>query len=136
MEIGWPFTAELIPWPSWPGDPGPWGARGGGRRRVPLRARQLFSLSDPDRLAALADGAGFAAVEVDEHAVDFTAPDVDTHVDRVATLAGPIAAAFRAASPQQIDAVRQAVAEAADPFAREDGYVFPGRALVLTASRR
>jgi SAM-dependent methyltransferase len=101
----------------------------------PVGPGELFSLADPDALAGLAADAGFEAVAVQEAAVDFRAPDVDTHVDRVAALAGPLAKALEAASDEQVAALRSMVADGAAPFATDGGYVFPGRALLLTATR-
>lgn len=102
----------------------------------PVGPGELFSLGDPDRLGQLAVDAGLGEVQVTESPFDFRADDIDLHVDMVARLAGPLASAFRAATPEQLIAVRQTVAEMAADYATEDGrYVFPGRALVLTAAR-
>lgn len=101
----------------------------------PIGPGELFSLSDPDRLAALATEAGFDGVDVTDAEVTFTAPTVDAHVDMVEQLAAPLSAAFARATPDQVAAVRQMVADGAAPFATGDGYEFPGRALVLTATR-
>ncbi len=101
----------------------------------PIGPGELFSLSDPDRLVTLATEAGFDGVGVTDAEVTFTAPTVDAHVDMVEQLAAPLSAAFAGATPDQIAAVRQMVADGAAPFAAGDGYEFPGRALVLTATR-
>lgn len=101
----------------------------------PVGPGQLFSLGDPDRLRQLAADAGFGGVEVTEVPFDFTAPDIDYHVEKVVSLAAPLAEAFRSATPEQLAAVRQTVAESSAGFATDDGYVFPGRVLVLTAVR-
>lgn len=101
----------------------------------PVGPGELFSLTDPERLAALARDAGFDPVTVTEAPVAFPAPDVETHVEMVQKLAGPLAAAFASATSEQLAAVRSSVAESATPFSTDDGYEFPGRALLLTASK-
>lgn len=101
----------------------------------PIGPGGLFSLAEPDQLTALAEGAGFEASAVREVAVDFAAPDVDTHLDRVTSLAGPLASVWRDATAAQREAVRRSVADGAEQFRTGSGYVFPGRALVLSATR-
>ena len=92
-----------------------------------------FSLGDRTALEALAKEAGFEDVETDEVDVAFEAPDMATHVRRESSLAGPMAAAFAAATEEQMDAVRRTAAELAAPYATDDGFVIPGRANLITA---
>jgi SAM-dependent methyltransferase len=100
----------------------------------PVGPGSIFSLGDPDELAALAEGAGFGSVAVRAIDTTFASPDIDTHVTRVGSLAGPLAVALAAASADQQAAVRQKAAELAAPYETPDGYVLPGRALLLTAT--
>jgi SAM-dependent methyltransferase len=99
----------------------------------PVGPGTIFSLSDPTELAATAKAAGFDDVVVDEADITFRADDVAAHVRRVGSLAGPLAAALDAASPEQRDAVLATAAELAAPYVTPDGVVLPGRALLLSA---
>ena len=101
----------------------------------PVGPGELFSLSDPDRLAALAGDGGFGDVSVTEADLVFGAPDVDTHVRMVERLAAPLAVAFASATPDQVAAVHSFVSENSAPFSTGDGYEFPGKALLLTARK-
>lgn len=100
----------------------------------PVGPGGIFSLGDPAHLSGLARDAGFDDVAVAEIPVTFRSDSIETHVRRVSSLAGPLAAAFAAATPQQLDAVRQTAAQLAADYLDEDGVTLPGRA-VLVAGR-
>ncbi|HVE94966.1 MAG TPA: methyltransferase domain-containing protein [Acidimicrobiales bacterium] len=100
----------------------------------PTGAGGIFSLGDPSIVASLARDAGFADVAAREIATSFQAATIDEHVERVSSLAGPLAAAFGAATSEQLAAVRKTAAELAAPYATSDGFELPGRAVLLTAS--
>ena len=70
----------------------------------PVGPGGIFSLGDPAELEALAKGAGLVDVAVDELAVTFRADTVNAHVERVGALAGPLATALQAATPDQLRA--------------------------------
>ena len=95
----------------------------------------IFSLGDPARLASLADGAALVDVTVQEIPVSFHSDSIDTHIQRVSALAGPLAAAFTAATPQQLEAVRQTAGQLAADHIGERGVTLPGRALLVTGRR-
>lgn len=99
----------------------------------PVGPGSIFSLADPGQLEALAKGAGFHDVIVDSFPVTFRATDIDAHVDRVSSLAGPMAAVFEAATPEQLAAVRRTAAELAAQYTTANGLEIPGRANLLTA---
>lgn len=102
----------------------------------PVGPGGVFSLGDPEQLAALASAAGFSDVAVDTLVVSFDVPDVEAYLDHVTSLAPPLAEAFRTATPEQRDAVLATVADATRQFRTdENGIVIPGRALVLRAVR-
>lgn len=101
----------------------------------PVGPGELFSLSDPDVLTSLAAEAGFTSVNVTDADFSFRARDVDDHIDFVEKLAAPLAKAFRAATPEQVAAVRRTVAESAGPYTTDSGVAFPARALLLTTTR-
>lgn len=98
----------------------------------PVGPGSVFSLGDPEALEALAEGAGFDDVNLEEIAVTFRADDIDAHVERVSSLAGPLAAAFKRASPEQFAAVRRTAADLAAPFVTDTGLEIPGRALLVS----
>ena len=99
----------------------------------PIGPGGIFSLGDPARLEALAKEAGFIDVVVEEIPNIFAADSIDAHVERVSSLAGPLQAAFQAATPDQLAAVRRTAAELAAPYTNADGLALPGRALLVTA---
>lgn len=102
----------------------------------PIGPGGIFSLGDPDALAALLGSAGFEDVVVDAFEVTFHAADIDAHIDRVTSLAGPLATYLAAATPEQLEAVRATAADLARPYLTDDGLAMPGRALVATGRRR
>ncbi len=99
----------------------------------PVGPGGIFSLGDPAELAALAEGAGFVDVVVEEIPTTFHASSIDEHIERVSSLAGPLAAAFASATPDQITAVRQTAAQLAASHLNGDGVTLPGRALHVSA---
>jgi SAM-dependent methyltransferase len=101
----------------------------------PVGPGGIFSLGDPAELEALAKGAGFVDVAVDAIAVTFRADTVDAHVDRVSSLAGPLASVLQAASPDQLAALRATAATLAAPYVTADGLEIPGRALLVSGRR-
>ena len=103
--------------------------------RPPVGPGGIFSLGDPVELEALAKSAGFVDVAVSEFPTTFQAESIDAHVERVSSLAGPLAAAFAAASAEQLAAVRRTAAHLAADYVTDKGLVLPGRALLLTGGR-
>jgi SAM-dependent methyltransferase len=101
----------------------------------PVGPGSIFSLGDPGVLRALAEAAGFRDVVVEEVVVEFRADDIDAHVDRVASLAGPLAVALRRATPGQWAALRRTAAGLAAPYATGAGIEIPGRALLVSGRR-
>lgn len=101
----------------------------------PVGPGGIFSLGDPAELEALAKGAGFADVAVEELAITFRADTVNAHVERVASLAGPLATVLQAASPDQLAALRRTAADLAAPYLTDDGLELPGRALLVSGRR-
>ena len=101
----------------------------------PVGPGGVFSLGDAGQLDALVEGAGFADVKVEEVAVCFRAGSISEHVTRVVAMAGPLAVALAAASPEQADAVRRTAAELATPYVTPTGVELPGRALLVSGRR-
>lgn len=98
----------------------------------PVGPGGMFSLGDPALVAALAKDAGFVDVAVEEFPTTFEADSIETHVARVSALAGPLAAAFAAATPEQLAAVRHTAAQLAAAYIGTDGSVaLPGRAILV-----
>lgn len=102
----------------------------------PVGPGGIFSLADPDALEQVVAGAGFADIAVEPVDVVFGAASVDAHIDRVGSLAGPLAAAIAAATPEQSAAFRRTAADLLAPYVTGDGVAVPGRALLVSARRR
>jgi SAM-dependent methyltransferase len=101
----------------------------------PVGPGGIFSLGDPAELEVLAKGAGFDNIAVETIAITFRADTVDTHVERVSSLAGPLAVALQAASPDQIVALRRTAADLAAPYLSGHGLEIPGKALLVSGRR-
>jgi hypothetical protein len=94
-----------------------------------------FSLSDPALLRSILEGAGWQGVEIDECPTTFSAPTIDEHVAMVTSLAGPMAEAFRNATPDQRAQFTTLVTQLFEPHLTETGLHAPGLALLATAHR-
>lgn len=99
----------------------------------PVGPGGIFSLGDAAVLEALTKQAGFEDVTVHELPNPFQAESIDAHVERVSSLAGPLAAAFDAATAEQLAAVKRTAADLAAPYTTDEGLTLPGRALLVTA---
>jgi SAM-dependent methyltransferase len=93
-----------------------------------------LSLHDPEALEKRARNAGFTDVSV--KAIDYVRryDTVDEHFDMVRVLAPPLAAAFAAATPEQVAAVRGTVHDLTAQYRDGDALDLPARALVVVAS--
>ena len=98
----------------------------------PIGPGGIFSLSDPTEVESLAKGAGFTDVAAQAIPTTFHPENIDLHVERVSSLAGPLAQAFAAASADQIAAVKQSAAQLAANYVTEDGLALPGSSLLVT----
>lgn len=98
----------------------------------PVGPGGIFSLGDPAQLTALARDAAFVDVVVEEIPIAFHADSIEAHVERVSSLAGPLAAAFATATPEQLAAVNQTATQLAGDHITEDGVTLPGRAILVT----
>jgi SAM-dependent methyltransferase len=93
----------------------------------------MFSLPDPDALAALARDAGFLDVQVTQVAVEFGFPSTDEHFAVVGSMAGPLAVLLQQGTPDLRDAVRATTAQVLADHVQPDGAVrLGGSALVLS----
>ena len=101
----------------------------------PVGPGGMFSLGDPDQLTALTTAAGFERVEVGDVPVTFRSATIDEHIDRVGSLAGPLARLLDAASDEQRAGMRRTAAELAAGFVTDDGVAIPGRALLVSGIR-
>lgn len=99
----------------------------------PTQPGGLFSLGEPDALHAAITGGGFTDVKVTPFDVEFRFPDFDAYFESVSAMAGPLAAALAAASPGQVQAVRQTATQLTERYATSQGLVLPGRALIAIA---
>jgi hypothetical protein len=63
----------------------------------------------------------------------FRAESIDAHIQRVSSLAGPLAEAFATAGGERLAAVRRTAAQLAADYTTGDGVALPGRAILVTA---
>jgi SAM-dependent methyltransferase len=98
----------------------------------PVGPGGIFSLGDPTDLEALAKGAGFIDVTLDEFHTTFQTETIDAHIEQVSSLAGPLAAAFSTASADQLTALRRTASQLAADYTTPDGVALPGKALLVT----
>lgn len=101
----------------------------------PIGPGGMFSLGDPVMLRTLLEDAGFLDVAVEEIAVTFLAETLDAHLERVSSLAGPLAAKIAGATPGQRLGLRETAAQLAAPYTSDDGVALPGLALVATGRK-
>jgi ubiquinone/menaquinone biosynthesis C-methylase UbiE len=94
-----------------------------------------FALADAEELTALFRSAGLVDVEIHEVAVPLHTVSFDDWWDRCVALAGPLAQRLAALAPDDVTAMRDRARVAAEPFARDGGYDFPGVSLVAVARR-
>ena len=96
----------------------------------------VFSLGDPAQLERLAAHAGFVDTNVEQFDITIHADDIATHVQRVASLGGPLAAAFEHAASDQLAAVHRTARDLAAAYITDTGVKIPGRALLVSARHR
>ena len=92
----------------------------------------IFSLGDPEELAALVTGAGFVDVDVRTVETTMHVERVDDYVDQICALAPPLASALRGVPEDALDALRRAAAELMAPHAGAAGIDLPGLALAVS----
>lgn len=100
----------------------------------PFGPGRLFSLSDPDRVRRLLEEIGFGKIDIHEVDCPHLFSDVDAYWTALSQLAGPVTALLAQAPPAKVAEVRSHVVALADQFRVSEGFCFPGRALVVTAS--
>jgi SAM-dependent methyltransferase len=100
----------------------------------PTGPGEPFSLADRDRLAALAEAAGFAQVTVETVDALRHYADADDQFARVSAMAPPLAAAVATASPDRLAATRAQLRTLVAGFATPDGLALPMQAHVLAAT--
>jgi SAM-dependent methyltransferase len=69
----------------------------------------MFAMADPQRIAELVKGAGFAPPEVEQVEVDWGYSSPDEHWQKTLKLAGPIADAYGSLEPSAQDEVRERI---------------------------
>lgn len=93
----------------------------------------VFSLSEPDTLAAVVADAGFGEVETEAVEVTDVYASFDEYWDFHRRTAGPIAVAFSTMGEAEVAEVRATCESFCASFETTDGYRFPGQALVTVA---
>jgi SAM-dependent methyltransferase len=101
----------------------------------PVGPGGLFSLAQPAELERVFAAGGFADATIDT--VDLTMPfdSFDTYFTHVTSMAGPLAAAFSTADPEQLDAVRETARSLTAAFVTDAGLELPARANLVLAQR-
>ena len=101
----------------------------------PVGPGAIFSLGDPALVGSLVGASGFVDVEIETVEVTFEAENIDAHVAKVASMAGPLAAVIESASPEEQASLRRTASDLAAQYVTDDGVVIPGRALLTTAHK-
>ena len=94
----------------------------------------MFTMADEERTRSLLGGAGFTDLRIEDVPVRFVYGDVDDYVAASRDTGGAFAIAFREASEDEREAMKQELAEAFVPFAVDGRFELPGVALVAVAS--
>lgn len=92
-----------------------------------------FALGEPERIEALARGAGFAAVDVREVALEWRFPDWWEYRRVVTSLATSLRELLPKLDAATVAEVDEAARARLGPYRTGDGYVLPGLALVTSA---
>jgi ubiquinone/menaquinone biosynthesis C-methylase UbiE len=93
-----------------------------------------FTLSEPGRLHALLDAAGFTEVVLDVVDIERRFPDAERYLASTVAISAVVAERWPGLSDAQRAAVVARVAQLAQPFTSADGIALPGRTLVACAS--
>jgi SAM-dependent methyltransferase len=94
-----------------------------------------FALDDATLLERLFVDGAFHEVVVTEQAAPLPAASFDAWWERTSALAGPLVALIRSLPDETTRALRERLRRAAEPYATNDGYEFPGVSLVVGATR-
>jgi len=94
----------------------------------------MFVFADEERLSGLLESSGFTVGLMEDVTVRFVYRDVDDYVAHARETGGGFAAAWRAASEDERDAIRAELERAFAPYEVDGGYVLPGLALAVSAS--
>jgi SAM-dependent methyltransferase len=95
----------------------------------------IFALSDPARIRALLDAAGFASPEIAEMPLEWRFPSLDAYWSFLTEMAGAISPVLRALTAEARAAVRVRWIELAEPFRGGGGYAFPALCLNVATRR-
>jgi SAM-dependent methyltransferase len=95
-----------------------------------------FALGDSERLQQLLRTGGFAEVGITEIETEQVYDSLDGWWQQILEVGGPLAAALSALSEVQVDAIKAAALDGAEPYLGSDGrVVFPARILGAQACR-
>lgn len=101
----------------------------------PLEPGSAFSMSEPQVVTTLLEGAGFADIETEEIDVVHTFAGMDERMEHLADSGGPLAAGLAQASQDQLGSFRAMLEDTYSPYKNGDAYELPGVALVAAASK-
>jgi SAM-dependent methyltransferase len=94
----------------------------------------IFSMSEPDRIRGLVEGAGFGPPTIEEVPIAFPFETFDRYWRYITELAGAMAVAIRKLDEEEKRAVRGLIEERIGAFRGGDGYRMPGVSLNVVAS--
>ena len=95
----------------------------------------MFAFAPPGRLERLLEGAGFTDLRIEPLALDRPFDSFEHWWGMQLDLAKPLADLIESQAPEQRERIREAVRDAAAPFADADGSLsFSARALMASAS--
>jgi SAM-dependent methyltransferase len=94
----------------------------------------MFTMARDERIRELLEGAGFEVERVEDVSVLFRYANVDDYVASAYDTGGMFSRAWDAASDDERRALKERLAEAFEPFARDGGYELPGVTLCASAS--
>jgi ubiquinone/menaquinone biosynthesis C-methylase UbiE len=95
----------------------------------------MFSLAPPGVAHNLTAAAGFSGIRVEELPTHQPFESFDEYWGYQREVGGAFALMIRSLSSEEVDRIRSALEEAAQPFQSDDGYTFPGLALGIAASK-
>lgn len=100
----------------------------------PFEPGGIFSMSDPERITAMLEGAGFTDVTIEEMPVPWHFATFDEDWEFMTHVAGPIARAMQDLPDEEIQKIRSALEANLEPFKTESGVTTPGLTINVRAS--
>jgi SAM-dependent methyltransferase len=108
-----------------------------GDKNVPLpEGPPFYRFSDPAQTRATLESIGFSDVRVRELPIEWRLASADAAFEALSRGGVRTAAVLRAQTPGALAAIRDAVRQGIEPYARDGGFVVPMPAVLASATRR